>query len=102
MVRPMAAEDRTMFEIYRETDYNRSFRAIFYTELDEHARDDEIARAANGETLFTGYIDDKRKHEARTIVDAIVDELNEMDEDTAGMPKAEIERRLAGVLTDAP
>ena len=57
----MAAEDRTMFEIYRETDYNRSFRSIFYTDLDEHGRDDEIARAANGETLFTGYLDDRHK-----------------------------------------
>ena len=98
----MAADDRTMFEIYRETDYNRAFRSIFYTELDEHARDDEIARAANGETLFTGYFDDKRKDEARAIVDAIVDELNDMDEDTAGMPEADIRRRLATVLVDAP
>jgi hypothetical protein len=98
----MAADDRTMFEIYRETDYNRAFRCIFYTELDEHGRDDEIARAANGETVFTGYIDDRHKAEAREIVDAIVDELNAMDEDTAAMPVAEIERRLAKVLTPAP
>jgi hypothetical protein len=98
----MAADDRTMFEIYRETDYNRAFRSIFYTELDEHARDDEIARAANGVTLFTGYFDDRRKDEARALVEAIIDELNEMDEDTAGMAESEIRRRLAPVLVDAP
>jgi len=98
----MAADDRTMFEIYRETGYNRSFRSIFYTDLDEHGRDDEIARAANGETLFTGYLDDRHKAEAHTLVDAIVDELNEMDEDTAGMAREEIERRLAKVLTAPP
>ncbi len=98
----MAVDDRTMFEIYRETDYNRAFRSIFYTELDEHARDDEIARAANGVTLFTGYLDDRHKARARELVDAIVDELNEMDEDEAGMPTAEIERRLAGVLVAPP
>jgi hypothetical protein len=98
----MATDDRTMFEIYRETDYNRSFRSIYYTELDEHARDDEIARAANGVTLFTGYFDDKRKDEARALVDAILDELNEMDEDTADMPEADIRKRLASVLVDAP
>jgi hypothetical protein len=98
----MAADDRTMFEIYRGTDYDRAFRSIFYTELDEHARDDEIARAANGETLFTGYLDDRHKARARELVDAIVDELNEMDEDHAGMPTAEIERRLAEVLAPPP
>lgn len=98
----MAVDDRTMFEIYRETDYNRAFRSIFYTELDEHARDDEIARAANGVTLFTGYLDDRHKARARELVDAIVDELNEMDEDEAGMPTAEIERRLADVLAAPP
>lgn len=98
----MAVDDRTMFEIYRETDYNRAFRAIFYTELDEHARDDEIARAANGETVFTGYFDDRHKARARELVDAIIDELNEMDEDDAGMPAAEIERRLADVLVAPP
>ena len=35
----MAADERTMFEIYREGDYNRAFRYIFYTDLEEHARD---------------------------------------------------------------
>lgn len=98
----MATDDRTMFEIYRETDYSRSFRSIFYTDLDEHGRDDEIARAANGETLFTGYLDDRHKTEAREIVDAIVDELNEMDEDHAGLPAEEIQRRLAKVLAPPP
>ena len=32
----------------------------------------------------------------------IVDELNDMDEDEAGMPKAEIERRLAAFLVGGP
>ena len=37
--RRMAADEKTMFEIYRETDYNRAFHSIFYTELEEHARE---------------------------------------------------------------
>ena len=98
----MAADDRTMFEIYREADYNRAFHSIFYTELEEHARDKEIARAANGETIFTGYLDDRHKDDARAAVEAILDELNAMDEDEAGMPVTEIERRLAKYLAAAP
>jgi hypothetical protein len=49
-------DHKTMFEIYRETDYNRAFRCVFFTDLDEHNRGKEIARAAAGETIFSGFI----------------------------------------------
>lgn len=75
----MAVDDRTLFEIYLEGDYNFGYRSIFYTDLEEHARDDEIARAAKGENVFSGYLVDDTKEEARKIVDAIIDELNELD-----------------------
>ena len=57
----MAADERTMFEIFREGDYNRAFHYIFYTDLEEHARDDQISKAANGETVFAGFLDDTKK-----------------------------------------
>jgi hypothetical protein len=98
----MAADDRTMFEIFRESDYNRSFHYIFYTDLDEHAREHEIARAANGDTVFTGFLHDASKERARAIVEAIVDQLNEMDEDTAGISAEEIQARLGDCLAPAP
>ena len=98
----MAADERTMFEIFREGDYNRAFHSIFYTDLEEHARDDQIAKAAAGETVFTGFIDDETKEQARVQIDAIVDELNDMDEDEAGMEPAEITRRLSEFLVDNP
>lgn len=87
-----------MFEIYRESDYNRAFRFVFFTDLDEHNRGKEIARAAAGETVFHGFIADDRKEPARAEVAAIVDELNAMDEDVAGMPQDELRRRLAPFL----
>lgn len=90
--------EKTMFEIYRETDYNRAFHFVFFTDLDEHNRGKEIARAAAGETVFHGYLADERKEAARAIVEAIVDELNAMDEDTAGLPELEIRRRLGDFL----
>jgi hypothetical protein len=98
----MAADERTMFEIYRESDYNRSFHYIFYTDLDEHAREHEISKAASGETVFTGFLHDAGKEQARTIVEAIVDELNDMDEREAGMSSEAITARLGDFLAPAP
>jgi hypothetical protein len=94
----MAADDKTMFEIFRESDYNRAFHCIFYTDLEEHAREREIARAAAGQTVYSGFIVDEHKGAAREEIDRILDELNAMDEDEAGMPTPEIERRLAPYL----
>lgn len=93
-----ASDNKTMFEIYRESDYNRAFHFVFFTDLDEHNRGKEIARAAAGETVFHGFVGDDRKEAARAEVAAIVDELNAMDEDTAGMPEGEIQRRLGQFL----
>jgi len=98
----MAVDERTMFEIYRESDYNRAFHYVFYTDLEEHGRDDEIARAAAGEMVFTGYLADASKESARVVVESIVDELNEMDEDEAGLPEQEIRSRLAEFLVAGP
>src|SRR5687768_17082317 len=74
-----ASDNKTMFEIYRESDYNRAFHFVFFTDLDEHNRGKEIARAAAGETVFHGFVGDDRKEAARAEVAAIVDELNAMD-----------------------
>jgi dihydropteroate synthase len=98
----MAADDKTMFEIYRESDYNRAFHYIFYTELEEHGRDAEIARAASGQTVFTGYLADARKEQARAVVEAIVDELNDMDDDADAPPAEAIAERLAPYLAPNP
>jgi hypothetical protein len=91
-------DHKTMFEIYRETDYNRAFHCVFFTELDEHNRGKEIARAAAGETVFSGFVHDHVKEDARAAILAIVDELNAMDEDSAGITHAEVQRRLADFL----
>lgn len=95
---PVAGDNKTMFEIYREADYNRAFHFVFFTDLDEHNRGKEIARAATGETVFHGFIADDRKDEARAVVESIVDELNAMDEDEAGLPQDELRRRLGEFL----
>jgi len=98
----MAVEDKTMFEIYRETDYNCAFHSIYYTELEEHARETEIARAAKGKTVFTAFVHDENLEAARGVIETIVEELNDMDEETAAMPEAEIRTRLEAFLAPGP
>lgn len=93
-----AADHKTMFEIYREADYNRAFHCVFFTELDEHNRGKEIARAAAGDTVFSGFVADERKEDARAVILEIVDELNAMDDDAASLPEAELRRRLGPFL----
>ena len=91
-------DHKTMFEIYREQDSNRAFRYVFFTDLDEHNRGKEIARAAAGETVFSGFLADDRKVDARVAVEAIVEELNAMDEDAASLSDTEFRRRLGPYL----
>jgi hypothetical protein len=93
----MPSADKTMFEIFREGEWNRRYYAIFYTDLDEHHRDKEIARAAAGETVFTGFLRDDTKSQARAEIEEIVQELNALDEGEAPSGAA-IHGRLAKFL----
>jgi hypothetical protein len=98
----MAVDDKTMFEIYRESDYNRAFHYIFYTDLEEHGRELAIAKAAAGETVFTGYLDDAKKEQARVEIERIVDELNGDEPDDAAIPRGAIAQRLAPFMVSGP
>ena len=98
----MAVDEKTMFEIYRDTEWSRAFHFLFYTELEEHAREGEIAKAAKGETVFSGFVADTAREDARSELTTIVDELNDMEEDEAGMPAATIRARLDAFLVAGP
>lgn len=65
-----------MFEIYREAAYDRRYRVVFFTELDEHNKDEEIARAVAGEHLFDGFIREKALTEAKHVINDLLDRLN--------------------------
>jgi thiaminase len=69
--------DKIMFEIYEDTVYNRKFRVVYYTELNENNKHAEINRAMAGNRYFDGFIKDYRKDEAKKIIEKIVDELND-------------------------
>jgi len=96
----MSIADKTMFEIYRERDYNRGFQYIFYTTLEEHARNQAIAKAAAGDTVFHGFVGDDKLEAAQAAIEAIVDDLNDMDEDEAHIADDELRRRLGAYLVE--
>ncbi len=96
----MSVADKTMFEIYRERDYNRAFQYILYTTLEEHSRNQAIAKAAAGDTVFHGFLADDQLEAAQAAVEAIVDDLNDMDEDEAAIADDEVRRRLGAYLVE--
>ncbi len=72
----MFVHEKVMFEIYREAAYDRRYRVVFFTELDEHNKDEEIARAIAGEHLYDGFIREKALTEAKHAINELLDRLN--------------------------
>ena len=83
----MGPADKIMFEIYREAGYAQSFHVVYFTELDEHNKEQEISRATAGEHLFDGFLDQRHSDEGKTVIEGIVGRLNDgqtLDGQTVG------------------
>lgn len=65
-----------MFEIYREASYNRRYKVVYFTELNEHNKETEINRAMSGDHFLDGFLIGSRKDEAKAIIDRMLDRLN--------------------------
>jgi hypothetical protein len=68
--------DKVMFEIYRETSYNRKYRVVYFTELNEHNKEYEINRALSGEHFHDGFIRNFKKDDAKQIIDDLLKRMN--------------------------
>jgi hypothetical protein len=66
-----------MFEVYREASYNRRYRVVYFTELNDHNKESEINRAIAGDHFFDGFLSDKGKDEAKAIIERTLQRLNE-------------------------
>jgi flagella basal body P-ring formation protein FlgA len=73
----MASEGKIMFSIYKDTTYNNDFHVVYFTELNEHNKDDEINKAMAGESLFDGYLREASKAEAKVLIAQSLRRLNE-------------------------
>ena len=72
--------DKTMFEIYRDQKYGSRFRVVYFTELQDHNKEAEINRAMAGEHFVDGFIRDFHKDEAKSVIDSLLDRMNEGEE----------------------
>ncbi|MFH1277492.1 MAG: hypothetical protein ABIK65_03825 [Candidatus Eisenbacteria bacterium] len=68
---------KIMFEIYREEEYGRRYRVVYFTELGDHNKETEINRALAGRHFHDGFIREKRKEEAKEIIEAFLRRLND-------------------------
>jgi hypothetical protein len=73
---PAIQSEKVMFQIYREPAFNRRFRVVYFTELDEHNKESEINDALRGEAIFDGFLRNYTKEEAKRIVADILIRLN--------------------------
>jgi hypothetical protein len=87
---PGIQSEKVMFQIYREPAFNRRYRVVYFTELDEHNKDSEINDALRGEHVFDGYLRNYTKEEAKRVVSDILSRLNGGE----ALDPAEIETRL--------
>jgi hypothetical protein len=71
------ASDKTMFQIYRESDGNEKIAVVYFTALNEHNREGEINRALAGEHVFDGFLRDDAIKDAKKHVDALIKEMND-------------------------
>ena len=82
--------DKIMFQIYRDASRNGAYEVIYFTELDDHNREAEINRAANGEHIYDGFIRNRGKDQAKLVLGSILERLNNGER----LPPAEIEKEL--------
>jgi thiaminase len=68
--------DKIMFEIYKETTYTGQYRVVYFTELQDHNKEHEIARAMAGEHFYDGFIRNYRKDQAKEAISKFLDRLN--------------------------
>jgi hypothetical protein len=90
----MKQPEKIMFEVYREAAYNRRYKVVYFTELNEHNKETEINRAIAGDHFFDGFLGESNKEEAKAIIDRVLERLNEGD---AVLPE-ELQAKLTGYL----
>ena len=83
-----------MFEVYREASYNRRYKVVYFTELNDNNKEAEINRAIAGDHFFDGFLNDQGKDEAKLIIERTLERLNKGEQVTP----QDLERDLADHL----
>ena len=91
----VARGGRIMFEVYREGGYDRRYRVVYFTELNDHNRDHELNRCLAGESFLSGYLAEASRKEARAVIGGALKRLNDGDDLTPEGLATELEPHLA-------
>jgi hypothetical protein len=67
---------KVMFEIYRDADFGNRYKVVYFTELGEHDKEDEINNAMRGQHVFDGFLLHRERNAAKQVVDDILNRLN--------------------------
>ena len=88
------ASDKVMFEVYREGHYNRAYRVVYFTELNDHNREQEFNRALAGDHFLDGFLAGPTKEQGKQVIEAFLTRLNRGEE----APADELRAALADYL----
>ena len=86
---------KTMFEIYREHLPPWKVQVVYYTELPEKQHKDEIDKAFSGDSIYSGFLWDRDKIEAKAKIRDILDRLNEEEDVDESVIESELQPHLA-------
>ena len=89
------AADKVMFEVYREGHYNKTYRVVYFTELNDHNREQEFNRALAGDHYLDGFLAGQTKEQGKEVIDAFLARLNGGEE----LLDHELRRNLGDMLT---
>lgn len=90
----MRESDKIMFEVYREASYNRRYKVVYFTELNDQNKEAEINRALAGEHFYDGFLSEGSKEVAKAIIDDALSRLNRGE----SIRPEDLERELSGHL----
>jgi hypothetical protein len=91
----MRQSEKIMFEIYREASYNRLYKVVYFTELNDNNKEAEINRALAGEHFFDGFLSESNKDEAKEVIERAVARLNEGEKISPEQLETELAEYLA-------
>ncbi len=89
------AADKVMFEVYREGNYNRTYRVVYFTELGDHNREQEFNRALGGDHFFDGFLAGGTKERGKEVIAAFLARLNDGEELAPGALREDLSDLLA-------
>ena len=86
---------KIMFEVYREGGYDRRYRVVYFTELNDHNRDTELNRCLAGTSFYSSFLREDSRKDARIVINRALERLNDGEDLTPAQLEAELGPHLA-------